>query len=85
MLRINITDYCGNNREESLKDFLDSRYVVLYDSQGDHKTIFCKSKDELFDTLGKDHDNVDMILELYGATIEDDLICFLTKDFSENN
>ena len=89
MLRVQITDYNGKTREESLKTILDCRYVICYkeDSEQSDKasTEFFTNKDELFKALAKDYENVQTILELYDGLVDKDSVSFLTKEFKENN
>lgn len=85
MIRISITDYNGKSREETLKTLLDARYVICYSAEKANNTIFCKSKEELFSNLEKDHEDIKIILELYGGSVDNDSISFLTKDFKEDN
>lgn len=84
MLKITLTDYNESTREEALKKLIDSKYVICYDEKS-KSTIFCKSKDELFATLEKDHEDITIILELYNPLVDNNSISFLTKDFEQDN
>lgn len=85
MLKITLTEYSEATREEALKKLVDSKYVICYDEDKSKNTIFCKSKDELFATLEKDHEDITIILELYNPLVDKNSISFLTKDFEQDN
>jgi hypothetical protein len=84
MLKVTITDG-PKSRSEVTKDILDSRYVVFCVTDT-KETIFCKTRQELFDKLEEKNESVVNIVEIYdGSVNEDGSISFLTKQFREDN
>ncbi len=86
MLRIKITDFGTKPKEEAIKDLLDCRYIVCYNSEGTQDVTLCKTKTQVFTELEKQNESVFKVLELYeGSISDDDYVCFLTKNFEQDN
>lgn len=85
MFKVTITDRGSKTKEEMEKDILETRYVLFCVNEN-KETIFCKTRQELFDQLEKKNESVVKIVEIYdGSVNEDGTISFLTKQFREDN